>query len=74
VSAFSSRARPDAGVSTPLHWDELGDEDVRGRFTVLTVPKRLATLKEDPWAGYAAAQQQSISAAMRRSLAGRPSG
>jgi bifunctional non-homologous end joining protein LigD len=68
VSAFSARARPDAGVSTPLHWDELGDEDVRGRFTVLTVAKRLASLKADPWGGYAAAQKQSITAAMRRSL------
>ncbi len=68
VSAFSARARPDAGVSTPLHWDELAGEDLRARFTVLTVPKRLATLTEDPWAGYAAAQEQSITARMRRSL------
>jgi bifunctional non-homologous end joining protein LigD len=68
VSAFSARARPGAGVSTPLHWDELGSEDLRERFTVLTVPKRLATLKRDPWAGYAAAARQSITAAMRRSL------
>ncbi len=67
VAAFSARARPGAGVSTPLHWDELGGEDLRGRFTVLTVPQRLARVK-DPWAGYAAAAKQSISAAMRRSL------
>ena len=69
VAAFSARARAGAGVSTPLHWDELGDDDLRARFTVLTVPKRLASLKDDPWAGYAAAQKQSITAAMRRSLA-----
>ena len=68
VAAFSARARPDAGVSTPLHWDELAGEDLRARFTILTVPKRLATLKEDPWAGYAAAQEQSITPRMRRSL------
>jgi bifunctional non-homologous end joining protein LigD len=68
VAAFSARARPSAGVSTPLHWDELGDDDVRARFTVLTVPGRLASLKGDPWAGYAAAAKQSISSAMRRSL------
>jgi bifunctional non-homologous end joining protein LigD len=71
VAAFSARARPNAGVSTPLHWDELGEDDLRGRFTVLTVPKRLATLKGDPWAGYAAAAKQSITAAMRHAL-GRP--
>ena len=68
VAAFSARARPGAGVSTPLHWDELGNDDLRGGFTVLTVPKRLATLQEDPWAGYATAGKQSITAAMRRAL------
>jgi bifunctional non-homologous end joining protein LigD len=70
VCAFSARARKGAGVSTPLHWDELGRDDLRGRFTVLTVPKRLAGLKDDPWAGYGAATKQSITAAMRRSLGG----
>jgi bifunctional non-homologous end joining protein LigD len=70
VSAFSARARKNAGVSTPLHWDELGAEDLRARFTVLTLPRRLAQLKEDPWAGYAAAGRQALTAAMRRALGG----
>jgi bifunctional non-homologous end joining protein LigD len=68
VSAFSARARRNAGVATPLHWDELDRDDLRGRFTVLTVPKRLAALQDDPWAGYARAAKQSLTAAMRRSL------
>ena len=68
VAAFSARARPGAGVSTPLHWDELGRDDPRSRFTVRTVPKRLARLRQDPWAGYDAASRQSITAPMRRSL------
>ncbi|HYY60197.1 MAG TPA: hypothetical protein VE756_02295, partial [Burkholderiales bacterium] len=68
VSAFSARARPNAGVSTPLAWDELSDgDDVRGRHTVQTLPQRLATLKEDPWADYPASKQ-SITAAMWRAL------
>jgi len=68
VSAFSARARRNAGVSTPLGWDELSEkEDVRGRYTVQTVPRRLATLKEDPWADYAATKQ-SVSAAMWRAV------
>jgi bifunctional non-homologous end joining protein LigD len=68
VAAFSARARPDAGVSTPLAWDELTeDEDVRKRFTVITVPERLARLKKDPWADYDRTRQ-SISAAMWKAL------
>src|SRR5206468_7213731 len=68
VSAFSARARPNAGVSTPIAWDELSEnEDVRGRYTVQTVPQRMATLKEDPWADYASTRQ-STTAAMWRAL------
>jgi bifunctional non-homologous end joining protein LigD len=43
VSAYSARARKEAGVSTPLDWDELGRADLRARYTVLTVRKRLAS-------------------------------
>jgi bifunctional non-homologous end joining protein LigD len=69
VAAFSARARPNAGVSTPLHWQEL-DDDLRGRFTVLTVPKRLAQLRKDPWDGYAAAARQPLTEKMRAALRG----
>jgi bifunctional non-homologous end joining protein LigD len=37
-------------VSTPLDWNEL--DDLPERFTVLTVPRRLARLRTDPWAAY----------------------
>jgi bifunctional non-homologous end joining protein LigD len=68
VSAFSARARPDAGVSTPLAWDELTeDEDVRKKFSVITVPQRLAKQKKDPWADYDKTRQ-SITGAMWRAL------
>lgn len=67
VSAFSARARKEAGVSTPLAWDELGKKDVRDRFTVKTVPARLKRLKDDPWAGYAETKQP-ITAEMRKAL------
>ncbi len=39
-SAYSVRPLPDARVSTPLHWHEVGACDPAD-FTVLTVPKRL---------------------------------
>lgn len=48
ASAYSVRSRPDARVSTPLHWEEVPGcraED----FTVATVPDRYARLG-DPWA------------------------
>jgi hypothetical protein len=38
---------------------------------VLTVPRRLAQLKDDPWAGYAAAATQPITEKMRAALRGR---
>ena len=67
VSAYSARARKDAGVSTPLEWEELGRSDLRERFTVLTVPKRLSKLTLDPWAEYNSTRQ-SITDAMWRAL------
>jgi bifunctional non-homologous end joining protein LigD len=68
VAAFSARARAEAGVSTPVAWDELdAKDDLRGRFTVQTVPERLAQQKQDPWAGYARTRQ-AITAAMRKAL------
>jgi bifunctional non-homologous end joining protein LigD len=52
IAAYSTRAREGAPVSVPLTWEELrGSLDPRS-FTVLSVPKRLARLKRDPWAGY----------------------
>src|SRR5436305_13185326 len=66
VSAFSARARPGAGVSTPLAWDELGaDEDLRSLYTVQTVPERLAKLKKDPWADYDRTRQSNTQAKSR---------
>jgi len=67
VCAYSARARKDAGVSTPLDWSELGKADIRAKFTVLTVAKRLAQLPVDPWAEYAQTKQ-TITDAMWRAL------
>lgn len=52
IAAFSPRARAGAPVSTPLSWDELSTRRPPARFTVRTVPRRLADLTEDPWAAY----------------------
>lgn len=49
ASAYSVRAKADARVSTPLHWDEVADCRPES-FTVFTVPARFAAIG-DPWAG-----------------------
>ncbi|HEX3939931.1 MAG TPA: DNA polymerase domain-containing protein [Acidobacteriaceae bacterium] len=49
ASAYSVRPVPDARVSTPLLWAEVGECDP-GDFTVLTVPSRFAAIG-DPHAG-----------------------
>jgi bifunctional non-homologous end joining protein LigD len=65
VAAYSTRAKPHAPVSTPLHWDELDDSDLRSdRYTVLNLRQRLASLKQDPWADYFKLKQE-ISKQMR---------
>jgi bifunctional non-homologous end joining protein LigD len=56
IAAYSPRARENAPVATPITWDELDTVDPR-RFTVLTIPSRLATLRQDPWAGYQSLRQ-----------------
>jgi DNA ligase D len=43
ASAFSLRPRPGAPVSTPLHWDEIGDAEPND-FTLWTVPERLRSV------------------------------
>nr|HAT8715015.1 DNA ligase D [Legionella jordanis] len=49
IAAYSSRARPHAPVSTPLHWNELSDNIEDNYFTIRTLPARLKQLTEDPW-------------------------
>ena len=68
VAAYSPRARPDAPVSTPLGWRELEGDARPGDFTVVTVPRRLAALRKDPWAGFFSLDQ-AITARTARALA-----
>ena len=57
VAAFSTRARQGAPVSTPLAWDELGARIRSDHFTVSNLPRRLASLRSDPWKAYETTHQ-----------------
>ena len=65
IAAYSPRARPGAPVATPLSWEEVENGVKPDRFTVATVPERLAELGSDPWAEMRTLRQ-SISAKVRR--------
>src|SRR5262249_28010862 len=52
VAAYSTRAEPDAPVSTPLAWDELDAKHDSAHYTIVNLPRRMAALRADPWAGY----------------------
>jgi bifunctional non-homologous end joining protein LigD len=49
ISAYSTRARLHAPISTPLHWDELSPHKNANEFTISTIIKRIEALKKDPW-------------------------
>jgi bifunctional non-homologous end joining protein LigD len=58
IAAYSTRAKPDAPVSTPLAWTELSPARTPERFTMDTVRRRLAARRTDPWRGYWRTRQQ----------------
>jgi len=67
VAVYSARARAGAPVAVPVRWDELGPKLKPDRYNVKNLPRRLASLREDPWAEYFEVRQ-SITAAMRRAV------
>src|SRR5262245_42052623 len=49
IAAYSTRANAEATVSVPVTWQELTPARRPDRFTIDTVPARLARLRADPW-------------------------
>ena len=65
VAPYAVRARPDAPVATPLHWEELENSRTRAdRWTLASVPKRLER-DGDPWREIAR-HPQTLTAARKR--------
>lgn len=65
VAAFSTRARPEATVSMPIFWDELGPDLHADAFNTRNAGKRLAKLREDPWKDYFGLKQRFTSKMLR---------
>jgi bifunctional non-homologous end joining protein LigD len=52
VAPFSARAEPSAGVSMPLHWDELTSRLRNDKFNIKNAARRMKTQKQNPWADF----------------------
>lgn len=57
IASYSTRARAGAPVATPLAWDELSPRIKADAFRVDNLPKRLASLKSDPWSEFFTTRQ-----------------
>jgi bifunctional non-homologous end joining protein LigD len=66
VAAYSTRARPDAPVSTPLAWDELSDAVRSNHYTLTNLQQRLDHIREDPWRGFFESRQELPAGRKRR--------
>jgi bifunctional non-homologous end joining protein LigD len=66
VESYSTRARPGATVSAPIHWDELTRALRPDQFTVRTMPERMRSIGEDPWSGYGSVRQNLTAAMLDR--------
>jgi bifunctional non-homologous end joining protein LigD len=66
VAVLSTRARPGATVSMPIHWKDVKGTLDPARYTIRSAPGLLA--KSKPWVDYAKSER-SLSAAIRKVLA-----
>lgn len=70
VTAYSTRARPGAPVATPVTWSELEAGLDPAAFDTITVPRRVAEQREDPWSEFRDSAR-ALTRAARERLAGR---
>jgi bifunctional non-homologous end joining protein LigD len=60
VANWSLRARPGAGVATPIRWEELGRAKSGDHYDLAGALRRVARLKGDPWEGWECAARQEL--------------
>lgn len=60
VASWSLRARKEAGVAMPLRWDELGRTKSGADYPLERALRRAASLRKDPWEGWAKATKQPL--------------
>jgi len=65
AAPFCVRPLPGAPVSTPLRWGEVTERLDVSRFTIRTVPRRMARLREDPLAPVLSARPDLLAALAR---------
>jgi bifunctional non-homologous end joining protein LigD len=66
ISAYSTRARANAPVATPVAWEELAKEIRFDHFNVRNVPARLKRMKKDPWADFFKVRQTVTKSMMQQ--------
>lgn len=65
VAAWSTRARAGAPVAVPVAWEELDRLERADRFTVESLPRRLARVEADPWEDMGRVRQSLTKKAMK---------
>ncbi|SDL64010.1 bifunctional non-homologous end joining protein LigD [Modicisalibacter muralis] len=70
IASYGVRAREGAPVAVPVRWDELNAALRSDRYTIENLRRRLSSLREDPWQGFAEASRP-ITAEMKRSVEGK---
>jgi bifunctional non-homologous end joining protein LigD len=66
VAAYSTRARADAPVSTPLAWEELPTIRSGNQYRIGNLAARLSHLQDDPWNEFGNIDQVVPKGARRR--------
>lgn len=60
VASWSLRAREGAGVAMPVRWEELGRVASGDQYDLRRAQRRAASLRTDPWRGWAQALRQRL--------------